>query len=174
MQLEMELTTLKERLDGLRRAKNTTIIRREREEVKISSPWFSRPQTSNHKSGQNQPAPPSSQQSHQEVKRLQSQVCVHVCACMSVCVCVGGGGGGGLYWAWMYISYIFSLQVDHLNSQLLSEKIKYDQLFEEANTKHRAELENNKRLHEEQILNLTTELEQLKREKLQVRNLRVK
>ena len=34
----METDTLKQRLDGLRKAKNTTIVKREREEVRIHSP----------------------------------------------------------------------------------------------------------------------------------------
>lgn len=42
IQLEVEVDTLKYRLDGLRKAKNTTIVRREREEIKVSSPKFGR------------------------------------------------------------------------------------------------------------------------------------
>ncbi len=39
------MSTLKARLDGLRRAKNTTIIRREREEIRISSLHFDQHQS---------------------------------------------------------------------------------------------------------------------------------
>ena len=35
MQLEQEVSTLKNRLDGLRKAKNTTITKREREVVEV-------------------------------------------------------------------------------------------------------------------------------------------
>ena len=42
VQLELELDTLKSRLDSLRKAKNTTIVRRDREQVRISSPKLGR------------------------------------------------------------------------------------------------------------------------------------
>ena len=46
LQLEVEVDTLKSRLDGLRKAKNTTIIRREREEIRVSSPKLGRHRSS--------------------------------------------------------------------------------------------------------------------------------
>ena len=42
IQLELEVETLKQRLEGLRKAKNTTIIKREREEVYIQPPNLGR------------------------------------------------------------------------------------------------------------------------------------
>ena len=48
LQLELEVETLKSRLDSLRRAKNITIVRREREEVRISSPRLGRFRGSTH------------------------------------------------------------------------------------------------------------------------------
>ena len=75
------METLKGRLDSLRKAKNTTIVHREREEVRISSPYFGRVQTSSHSLGRlpslrnGEARPQTSQEcSHQEVKELNAQV----------------------------------------------------------------------------------------------------
>jgi hypothetical protein len=41
-QLEAEVSCLKERLDQLRKAKNTTILKREREIINVQAPAFRR------------------------------------------------------------------------------------------------------------------------------------
>lgn len=46
VQLELEVETLKWRLESLRKAKNTTVIRRERETLALSSPRLGRRQPS--------------------------------------------------------------------------------------------------------------------------------
>lgn len=71
VQLEVEVSTLKERLDGLRKAKNT-IVHRERE---ASSPNMVRLQ------GVNRSPHPPQQRCHSDSNLLQlnSQVCIYVC-----------------------------------------------------------------------------------------------
>lgn len=73
LQLEMEVATLKSRLDGLRKAKNTTIIRREREEIRISSPNLGK-----HRPSPATPTatPTSSHYQLEQVKELKSQVII--------------------------------------------------------------------------------------------------
>ena len=69
MQLEVELETLKYRLGSLRRAKSTTIIRREVEQVRVSSPKLGRRHSA-------LSSPKTSMASFQETTPIRS-VCHH-------------------------------------------------------------------------------------------------
>lgn len=83
------MSTLKGRLDGLRKAKNTTIIRREREEVHTSSPHLNRSQATTiesadkspaHRSQDAQPHPCCHGDLLEQMKELNSQV--ETCYCI--------------------------------------------------------------------------------------------
>ena len=82
VQLEVEVDTLKYRLDGLRKAKNTTIVRREREEVRISSPKLGR-----HRSSTPTPHPPPTPtpngcHDNKVISELKAEVGMTECQCL--------------------------------------------------------------------------------------------
>ena len=59
-------------------------------------------------------------------------------------------------------------QVAQLDTQLLSERVKYEQQSEGATKNHIRELTNLKKLHDNKVLELTAEIDQLKEERTQV------